>query len=496
MAQHGIAKLRTIVKQTARFFRLTFLIACFSLAGGLPILYACGGEPDQIDAGMGLKDVTEGSLLFRTTEADRFIPAPILKTDVQITVTGIVARTRLAQEFINPSREKDDWAEGIYVFPLPDTAAVDHLRMKVGERVIEGQIKERAEAKKVYEQAKQDGKRASLVEQERPNIFTTSVANIAPGDRITVEIEYQETVRYDQGIFSLRFPMVVGPRYIPGTPIIIEDQPRGHGWSLDTGRVTDASRITPPVQHPNRGPINPVSLTIDLAAGFPIGKIDSAYHEILTIPEPDGRQHISLRQDRMPANRDFQLTWQQATGKAPTASIFKQPQGDQTYALLMLSPPASSEQPIAAQPRETIFVIDTSGSMAGTSIEQAKAALLLALTRLTAQDRFNVIQFNSVTHVLFSQPQPVNTQTVRQAVHYVEQLQANGGTEILPALKMALKGAPPSSHLRQVIFLTDGQEGNEDELFHVIRGQLQASRLFTIGIGSAPNTHFMRKAVE
>jgi Ca-activated chloride channel family protein len=146
--------------------------------------------------------------------------------------------------------------------------------------------------------------------------------------------------------------------------------------------------------------------------------------------------------------------------------------------------------------RETIFVIDTSGSMSGTSIEQAKAALLLALNRLTAQDRFNVIQFNSVTHVLFSQAQPVKPETLRKAVHYVDNLKANGGTEILPALKMALKGAAPASHLRQVIFLTDGQVGNEDELFEIIRAQLGTSRLFTIGIGSAPNSHFMRKAAE
>lgn len=445
---------------------------------------------------MGINDVTEGTLLFRTAQPGRFIPAPILKTDVQITVTGIIARTTLRQEFVNPSRVKDDWAEGIYVFPLPETAAVDHLRMKIGERTIEGQIKERAEAKKVYDQAKGEGKPASLVEQERPNIFTISVANIAPGDRIIVEIEYQETVRYDQGTFSLLFPMVIGPRYIPGTPVVIEDQPPGNGWSLDSDRVTDASRITPPVQHPNHAPINPVSLTIDLAAGFPLGKIESAYHQILTIAEPDGRRHITLRADHVPANRDFQLSWQPAPGQAPTVTVFRQPQGDSSYALLMLSPPASSDQPITMQPRETIFVIDTSGSMAGTSIEQARAALLLALNRLTAQDRFNVIQFNSVTHVLFAQSQSVNTETLRKAVHYVEQLRANGGTEILLALKMALKGAAPPTHLRQVIFLTDGQVGNEDELFEVIRGQLGASRLFTIGIGSAPNSHFMRKAAE
>jgi Ca-activated chloride channel family protein len=443
-----------------------------------------------------LKAVTQGSLLFKTNEAGRYIPAPILKTDVHIAVTGIIARTTLRQEFMNPSREKDDWAEGIYVFPLPETGAVDHLRMTIGERIIEGQIKERAEAKKVYEQAKHEGKRASLVEQERPNIFTTSVANIAPGDKITVEIEYQETVRYDQGRFSIRFPMVVGPRYIPGTPVVIEDQPPGLGWSLDTDRVPDASRITPPVQHPTHGLINPVSLAIDLAPGFPLAKVESAYHPILAIAEPDGRRHITLRADNVPANRDFQLTWQPAMGHSPTVTVYTEQGGEDRYAFLMAMPPVWAEQQFVPVARETIFVIDTSGSMAGTSIEQAKAALLLALNRLTAQDRFNVIQFNSVTHVLFSQPQPVRTDALRKAVHYVDHLKANGGTEILPALKMALKGAAPSSHLRQVIFLTDGQVGNEDELFEVIRAQLGTSRLFTIGIGSAPNSHFMRKAAE
>jgi Ca-activated chloride channel homolog len=190
--------------------------------------------------------------------------------------------------------------------------------------------------------------------------------------------------------------------------------------------------------------------------------VESAYHRILAIADSEGHQHISLRRDEVPANRDFQLTWKPASGQAPTATVYRQQQGESAYALLMVMPPASNHigSPV---PREAVFVIDTSGSMAGTSIEQAKAALLLALNRLTAQDRFNVIQFNSVTHVLFSHPQPVTTDTLRKAVQYVEQLHANGGTEILPALKMAFKGTPPSTHIRQVIFLTDGQVGNEEE---------------------------------
>lgn len=258
---------------------------------------ASPAEPEWLRTGimptMAFNEVTEGALLFKTHQPGRYVPAPVLKTDVQITVTGIITCTRVTQEFTNLGTTPKDWLEGLYVFPLPDTAAVDHLRMTVGERTIMGEIKERAEAKRVYNRAKQEGTRASLVEQERPNIFTTPVANIAPGDRITVEIDYQNTVRYDLGTFSLRFPMVVGPRYIPGTPVIVEDQPMGNGWSLDTDRVPNASRVTPPVLPPGHGPINPVSLTVDLVPGFPVGTIESPSHDILTATRPDGRMDKS-----------------------------------------------------------------------------------------------------------------------------------------------------------------------------------------------------------
>jgi hypothetical protein len=208
--------------------------------------------------------VTEGALLYRMDGSEALVPAPVLNTDVHMVVTGTVARARVRQEFTNPGNL---WTEGIYVFPLPEDAAVDHLRMRIGERVIEGVIKERAAAKAEYEGAKRAGQRASLVEEERPNIFTTSVANIPPRAAITVEIEYQHALRYDGGQFRLRFPMVVGPRYIPGNPVTPSSD--GTGWAPDTDQVPDASHIMPPVAHPARGPINPVSLVIELDPGAP-----------------------------------------------------------------------------------------------------------------------------------------------------------------------------------------------------------------------------------
>lgn len=446
---------------------------------------------------MGINEVTEGTLLFKTNQQGRYTPAPILKTDVQIAVTGIIARATVRQEFTNPSKKKGDWLEGIYVFPLPETAAVDHLRMKIGERVIEGQIKERAEAKKIYEQAKQEGKRTSLVEQERPNMFTTSVANIGPGEHIIVEIEYQETIRYDNGQFQLRFPMAVGQRYIPGTPVIIEGQaPKGTGMILDTDRVPDASRITPPVQNPGQSSINPLGLALALNPGFPVAKVESPYHPIIVIPDPDGGFQISLKEDAVPADRDFQLIWHPAPRSEPLATVFTEQKHGETHAMLMLAPPMQQDDKSPRIPRDLTFIIDTSGSMAGPSIEQAKSSLAAALTRLTTHDRFNVIQFNNTVRSLFPSLEPVTTTTIKKAIRYTENLSASGGTEMLPALRQALKSPQDKARIQQVVLLTDGQIGNEEELFEMLHHRLGTRRLFTIGIGSTPNNHLMRKTAE
>lgn len=475
-----------------------FSIFCLEITLPLP---ASPAEPESLSTGivptMGINEVTEGALLFKTNQRGRYMPAPVLKTDVQITVTGIIARTTVRQEFTNPSRRKGDWLEGIYVFPLPETAAVDHLRMKIGERIVEGQIKERAEAKKIYEQAKHEGKRTSLVEQERPNIFTTSVANIGPGEHITVEIEYQETVRYDNGQFQLRFPMVVGRRYIPGAPVIIEGQePKGNGTVLDTDRVPDASRVTPPVQAPSQGFINPLSLSLTLSPGIPIAKVESPYHPIIVIPDQDGAFQISLKEETVPADRDFQLVWHPAIRTEPMATIFTEQKNGETYAMLMLAPPTQPDGNAPRVARDLTFIIDTSGSMAGPSLQQAKASLASALTRLTTRDRFNVIQFNNTVRSLFPALEPVTAANISKAIRYTEHLIADGGTEILPALRQALKSEQDKTRIQQIVLLTDGQVGNEEELFELLHHKLGTRRLFTVGIGSAPNSHLMRKTAE
>ena len=419
-----------------------------------------------------LGDAREGTLALRATDGS-LSAAPTLKTHVAIKITGMLARVKVEQQFTNPSAE---WQEGVYVFPLPEKAAVDHLKMRIGERVIEGQITERAMAQKIYEQAKLEGKKAALVEQERPNIFTNSVAHIGPHETVQVEIEYQQTLGYDQGAFRLRFPMTLTPRYVPNA-------------------VEDAARILPPVAHPATAPRKPLTMLIELEAGFPLAALSSAYHAIDVKEASDGRKTITLQEGSVSANKDFELVWAPQLIAAPQAALFHELKDGKQYALLMVMPPSPSSAS-ASLPREAIFIIDTSGSMQGQSMNQAKEALQLALNRLKPSDRFNVIQFNSVTDKLFSDAVPADAQNLARAREYVSKLYATGGTEMLLALRAALNGRETPGYVRQVLFLTDGAVGNEQQLFEFIKQNLGESRLFTVGIGSAPNSHFMTKAAE
>jgi len=476
------------------FLATLFLTFCIGVAtsivlGACVVLMASEARGAEL-APMKPSEAQQGSLLFKSDETGETVAAPLLSTDVVIKVSGMVARAQVKQTFRNTS---EDWYEGVYVFPLPENSAVDHLRMKIGSRIVEGMIRERGEAKKHYEQAKQSGRRAALLEQERPNVFTSSVANIGPHDDIVVEIEYQQTLRYDSGRFSLRFPMVVGPRYIPGFMPVSGDT--GTGWAKNTDRVPDAARVTPPVRHPSKGAINPVSIRVELDAGVPLADIDSPYHNINQRAVDYRKDIVELDGGTTPANRDFELNWTPVAQSAPRAAWFTERRGDKTYGLLMILPPNVKAEGKRI-PREAIYIIDTSGSMEGTSIKQAREALALAIDGLAPEDRFNIIEFNSHAKALFREAQPATRENRAEARGWVRGLRARGGTEMALALKLALNGGEHAGRIRQVVFLTDGQVGNEDELFKLIRAKLGDSRLFTVGIGSAPNSHFMTQAAQ
>jgi Ca-activated chloride channel family protein len=426
-----------------------------------------------------------GSLLLRMKSG--YVVATRMNTDIEAQVSGLVARVKVRQSFRNDGQE---WVEGVYVFPLPDTAAVDGLRMHIGERIIEGEIREKEEARKQYETAKTQGKKTSLVEQMRVNMFTTSVANIGPGETVIVEIEYLETLVYDEGSFSLRFPLTLTPRYIPGTPL---PGRKGNGWALDTTNVLDASLITPPVVTRSRD--HRVTFAASINAGMPLALIASRYHPV-DISEEAGRYQVILSDTDTPMDHDLELTWRPVEDSLPRATVFTETRDGLPHLLIMLLPPDDESVPVTTIPRELIFVIDTSGSMHGTSLSQAIRSLTLALDGLKPVDRFNVIQFNSVTSTLFRGSVQATSNNIGIAKRYVAGLEANGGTEMRPALSKALNYPVSETHLRQVIFITDGSVGNEQQLFSLIEQKLGRSRLFTVGIGSAPNSWFMRKAAE
>lgn len=426
-----------------------------------------------------------GSLLLKMRSG--YVTATRINTEIDVTVSGPVARIAVRQQFRNDGAE---WVEGVYLFPLPEDAAVDRLRMRVGERFIEGEIREKEQARKEYEAAKAAGQRGGLVEQQRANLFTTSVANLAPGATVVIEIEYLETIDYDVGVFSMRIPTTLTPRYIPGTPL---PDRRGSGWAADTDEVPDASLITPPVV--TRSSDHRLALHAEIDAGVPLESIVSRYHPI-TVTRDGGVYSVELTGAQMQTDHDLELSWKPVPDVAPRATVFTEEKAGATYYLLMMLPPTTTTDDAPRMPRELVFVVDTSGSMHGTSLQQAKSALLLALGALAADDRFNVIQFNSVTDALFDTSVEATARNVRTARDYVSKLASNGGTEMRPALELALAGAPAETHLKQVVFITDGAVGNEAGLYSLIESRLGPARLFTVAIGSAPNGWFMKKAAE
>ncbi|WP_315778490.1 MULTISPECIES: marine proteobacterial sortase target protein [unclassified Bradyrhizobium] len=440
-------------------------------------------------------DARSGALLFKSDGS--YAEAPRLGIDVDIVVSGPTARARVTQLFKNTSTQ---WMEAIYVYPLPPDSAVDTLKMIVGDRVVVGDIKPRQQAKVIYEQAKRDGKSAALTEQERPNIFTNSLANIGPGETVLVQIEYQQPVAQSGGEFSLRVPLVVAPRYNPA-PIVqsVDLRPDSNGWgAASSDPVPDRDRISPEVLDPAKSdPVNPTKITVRLQAGFALGEVKSHHHQV-TIDSPDANTRVvTLAKGVVPADRDFELTWKPATTAMPTVGLFHEQVGDADYLLAFVTPPAVAAPAQRPQPRDVIFVIDNSGSMGGTSIRQAKASLLYALGRLQPNDRFNVIRFDDTMTVLFPASVPADAEHVGSATSYVSSLDARGGTEMVPAMRAALTDdGSDSDRVRQVVFLTDGAIGNEQQLFETITAMRGRSRIFMVGIGSAPNTYLMTRASE
>ncbi len=419
--------------------------------------------------------------------------APRLAQTMQLDIAGIIVRGKVTQLFKN---DGETWVEGSYRFPLPDGAAVDTLRIRVDDRLIEGEIREREEARAAYEEAREAGQTAALLDEDSPNRFMISLANIGPGETISVALEFQSTVARQGDAFEFRMPLVVAPRYLPDIALSAQDHPAIQ--SEIRRHIENAARLGFPVDL-SRGS-NQTALGVTLDAGMELAMLESPSHDLVVSRE--GNQYrIGLRLESEPADRDIILRWQGVRKEVPGAMLFHERIGDVDYLLAMIQPPDTATARTLDRPRDVTFIVDTSGSMEGESIQAARVALIEALAGLTSDDRFEVIEFNQDYRRLFGSSQPATATRVETAVRFVAGLRADGGTEMAAPLRAALSNPGVESGaeegaVRQIVFLTDGHIGNEDELFRMIEANLGNARLFTVSLGSAPNGWFMRKSAE
>lgn len=428
------------------------------------------------------QNINNGTIFYKDLNG-AMIEGITLDTKVTMNITGIINRVKISQIFKN---KEDFWTEGKYLFPLPTNASVDSLKMRIGDSIIEGEIQLKEVAQKIYESAKQEGKKATLVEQERPNLFTAKVSNIPPKGEIEVIIEYQQKVKYDNKRYSVLLPLVAAQRYFPSTTKV-------------TGMLINPKdlNLMQTVEDPNNPISRPVNIEISLDAGFEVEKIESPYHTIKHTKN-DQSYTISLI-DSIEADKEFELVWFAKQTKEIQTTLYTQNKDEKEFGLLLVTPPnkiyLENQKKVK---REVVFVVDKSGSMGGTSIVQAKQALQLAIQRLNPQDKFNIITYSDNYNTLFLKSQHAVKLSLALAEDFVNNIEAEGGTEALEAIEYGLTSVSDDSgeYLRQVIFITDGELSNEQEIFQAIQKNLGNSKLFAISIGSAPNRFFLEKAAS
>jgi Ca-activated chloride channel family protein len=432
--------------------------------------------------------VTEGILQVSRPNGAALGVAPLKHTDVKADISGFLARVTVRQEFENPFGEK---IEAVYIFPLSQNAAVDDMTMQVGARAaIKGKILRREEAQQVYETAKNAGQVASLLDQERPNIFTQSVANILPGEKVVITISYVETLKYEEGTYTFAFPMVVGPRYIPGQPA---GQQNPGGRLPDTNQAPDASRITPPVAPAGMRAGHDISLSVNLDSGVPLDGMNCKSHAIDTNQLDASRAVVKLKNENEIPNKDFVLKYDVA-GRKTTDALLTHRDERGGFFTFILQPPDRVEAK-DVNPKEIVFVVDTSGSMSGFPLDKAKESMKLALDNLYPGDTFNLITFAGDTHILFDKPAPATKENLAKAQAFLESRQGGGGTEMMRAIKAALDPSDAQDHVRIVCFMTDGYVGNEGEIISEIQKHPKA-RVFSFGIGSSVNRFLLDKMAE
>jgi Ca-activated chloride channel homolog len=428
---------------------------------------------------------------------------PLEITDVDVTITGFFARVKVKQVFRNPLSAK---IEAVYVFPLSQNAAVDDMVMVVGDRCVRSRIARRDEARRVYEKAKAAGHVAGLLDQERPNIFTQSVANIEPGAEVSICISYVETLKYEEGIYEFVFPMVVEPRYMPGC----ERGKIDTGWSKDTCLVPDASRISPPLARSGRRAGHDISLTVVIDTALSLFDLASVLHDVTITHQGQGLATVSLREKTEIPNRDFVLHYslagEEVGDRVEVGDAFFLHEDERGRFFTLILQPPRRYAPMEQVPRELIFVLDTSGSMRGQPIEKAKETMSRALDAMRPGDTFNMIQFAGGTSVLWEEPRPNTPENRAEAQDFLMRQKGRGGTEMMAAIEAALrrKGEPNTigcrntlldradergvpRPIRIVCFMTDGCVGNDFAIIDAVKKNAGTTRVFSFGVGNSPN---------
>jgi Ca-activated chloride channel homolog len=430
--------------------------------------------------------ITQGQMR-AAAEDGQLVALPLAHTKVEAAVSGTLAGIWVTQYFTNTL---DKPIEAIYVFPLPQMAAVDDMEMVIGERTIRSEMKRREEARKVYEEAKAAGKTASLLEQERPNMFTQSVANILPGDRIRVRIHYVQDLRYDDGSFEFIFPMVVGPRFIPGSQVADP----AVGGAPPTAAVPDANRITPPVLDPGKRSGHDIEVHLALQAGVKVARPASPSHDILVKQVAGGGWDVTLASDDQVPNKDFVVRYRTAGEDLQVAPLLHA-SALGNYFMLFFQPEAEPKDEDVV-PRELIFVVDCSGSMSGPPLDKAREAMKRVLKNMRPADSFQVIKFSDAANGFSPGPVPNTPENVARAVEFLDGMRGTGGTAMVEGIKASLDYPQVPERMRIVAFMTDGYIGNETAILHAIEQKRGNARLFSFGIGSSVNRFLLDRMSE
>ncbi len=468
--------------------------ACLSLSSTLPLEARYGSSTQSKPSGTpqaqsktqkksGFNQEGSGMLLAMSPTGKRVGQCPLKHTDVKAKISGYVSHVTVKQVFHNPYDHK---IEAVYTFPLSETAAVDNMVMKVGSRTIRGTIKKKEEAKEIYDRAKEAGQVASLLDQERPNIFTQSVANIEPGKEVEITIQYIDLLPYDDGKYTFNFPTVVGPRFIPGNS---SGTKTGTGRIQDTDRVGDASKITPPVAAKGTRAGHDISIYVDIDAGVALSNLKSELHEVSVNQPNSSHASISLMNKSTIPNKDFVLSWDVAGDKLKSGYLtYREPKlhDGSGYFTLMLLPP-KRVTPDTVAPKEMVFLIDCSGSQSGAPLEKAKETLSYIVDHMNSNDTFQIIAFSDTQRLLFNEPQPSSEEMRAKAKEFIHSLQANGGTWMAEAITKMLTIPADDHRLRIVTFMTDGYVGNDMEILGLINKSRDKSRWFSFGTGNSVN---------